>query len=89
VLEQAKRESEKAEMPLDAFLQVWCARGSQGLQADWLKPAERARYSQPIETFRERDERLAREKYAEWTGKSPASTVIDITPSVPFLEIEQ
>ncbi len=27
-------------MPLDAFLQVWCMRGSQGLQADWLKPQE-------------------------------------------------
>lgn len=28
-------------MTLEAFLRVWCARGSQGLQADWLKPHER------------------------------------------------
>lgn len=41
VLETARRESEKAGMPLDSFLQVWCMRGSQGLQADWLKPSER------------------------------------------------
>lgn len=42
VLKSAKAEAEKACMTLDAFLQVWCARGSQGLQADWLKPHERA-----------------------------------------------
>lgn len=42
VLKQARAEARKAAMPLDAFLAVWCARGSQGLQADWLKPHERA-----------------------------------------------
>lgn len=41
VLAQAKREADKAGMSLDAFLQVWCLRGSQGLQASWLKPHER------------------------------------------------
>lgn len=41
VMRDARRESEKAKMSLEAFLQVWCARGSQGLQADWLKPNER------------------------------------------------
>lgn len=46
VLAQAKREAAKAGMPLESFLQVWCARGSQGLQADWLKPHER-RATQP------------------------------------------
>jgi DNA-binding transcriptional ArsR family regulator len=53
------------------------------------KPGDRAQTTRQTETFRERDQRLAREKYAEWTGKVPARTVIDITPSVPFLEIEQ
>jgi len=42
VLRDAVREAEKAGMPLERFLQIWCARGSQGLQADWIKPNERA-----------------------------------------------
>ncbi|WP_083490691.1 helix-turn-helix domain-containing protein [Stenotrophomonas humi] len=42
VVKQARSESGKAGMTFDAFLAVWCARGSQGLQADWLKPNERA-----------------------------------------------
>lgn len=41
VLDQARREARKANLTLTKFLQVWCARGSQGLQADWLKPNER------------------------------------------------
>lgn len=42
VLKQARSESEKAGIGLEAFLQIWCARGSTGLQADWLKPSELA-----------------------------------------------
>lgn len=42
VLTHAVAESEKAGMPLTRFLGIWCARGSQGLEADWLKPNERA-----------------------------------------------
>jgi uncharacterized protein YdaU (DUF1376 family) len=41
VLAGARREADKAGMTLEAFLQVWCRRGSQGLEADWLKPHER------------------------------------------------
>jgi hypothetical protein len=41
VVQQAEKEAEKAGMTLQGFLEVWCARGSMGLQADWLKPAER------------------------------------------------
>lgn len=37
VLNAARRESGKAGMTLEAFLQEWCLRGSQGLSADWLK----------------------------------------------------
>lgn len=37
----ATAEAAKAGMSLDAFLRVWCRRGSQGLEADWLKPNER------------------------------------------------
>ena len=37
----ARDEAGKAGMTLEAFLKVWCARGSQGLSAEWLKPEER------------------------------------------------
>lgn len=40
-IKEARVEAGKAGMTLDRFLAVWCARGSQGLQADWLKPDER------------------------------------------------
>lgn len=41
VVNSAIKEAEKAGMTINAFLTIWCARGSQGLQAEWLKPAER------------------------------------------------
>jgi len=42
VLKGAQVEAGKAGMSLEAFLAVWCRRGSQGLEAGWLKPEERA-----------------------------------------------
>ena len=45
VLKQASAESAKAGLPLNRFLEIWCVRGSQGLQADWLKPQERGKPS--------------------------------------------
>lgn len=41
VVDAARAEAANAGMTLEAFLRVWCIRGSQGLQADWLKPNER------------------------------------------------
>lgn len=43
VLREATSEAAKAGLTLDRFLSIWCVRGSQGLQADWIKPHERAR----------------------------------------------
>ena len=40
VVEGARREAQKAGIPLTDFLATWCTRGSQGLQAAWLKPEE-------------------------------------------------
>jgi len=41
VINSARKEAAKANMAFSDFLTVWCARGSQGLQAEWLKPEER------------------------------------------------
>ena len=41
VLDGARTEAGKAGMTLEAFLRVWCRRGSQGLEASWLKEHER------------------------------------------------
>lgn len=35
-------EAGKAGMPINDFLKVWCRRGTQGLEAAWLKPEERS-----------------------------------------------
>jgi len=43
VLAGARSEAAKADLILEDFLQIWCTRGSQGLQADWIKPNERLR----------------------------------------------
>jgi len=47
VLREARKEAGKAGMALGAFLAVWCRRGSQGLEADWLKPSERQGHGPP------------------------------------------
>lgn len=36
VLNGARREAAKAGIPLETFLQIWCVRGSQGMQAEWI-----------------------------------------------------
>jgi uncharacterized protein YdaU (DUF1376 family) len=41
VVDEARAESMKAGMSLERFLTIWCLRGSQGLQADWLRADER------------------------------------------------
>ena len=46
VLKSARKEAEKAGITLNAFLTIWCARGSQGLQAEWLKTNERQSFAQ-------------------------------------------
>lgn len=42
VLNAAIAEAAKAKLALEDFLQIWCLRGTQGLQADWLKPSDLA-----------------------------------------------
>lgn len=76
VIASATDEAASAGMSLEAFLRVWCARGSQGLQAEWLKPHERPQAAS-APTFRERDAAALKAKSeammgsalpARWTG---------------------
>lgn len=69
VLNGAKAEAGKAGMTLDAFLQVWCRRGSQGLEADWLKPSERQTASRVQVSFSQQDEAARRKRWEEMTGR--------------------
>lgn len=70
VLTGARSESLTAGMTLDAFLQVWCMRGSQGLQADWLKPHERQ--IQGRVTFAQQAADIARTTVPARSGEDPA-----------------
>lgn len=75
VLSEARKEAEKAGLPLERFLAIWCARGSQGLQADWLKPHERGSPSPSGETayqrsMRERTEQVTPRIAAKPPGNS-------------------
>lgn len=46
VVDSAQKEAIKANMSFNDFLVIWCRRGSQGLEADWLKPHERQSFAQ-------------------------------------------
>jgi uncharacterized protein YdaU (DUF1376 family) len=50
VIAEARREAIKAHISFEDFLRAWCRRGSQGLEADWLKPHERGSPA-PISRF--------------------------------------
>ncbi|KTT15846.1 hypothetical protein NS331_19495 [Pseudacidovorax intermedius] len=85
VLSEARREAEKAGLSLERFLSVWCARGSQGLQADWLKPHERGPAAN-AQSFAERDRDAGMARWEQMTGRihpdrQPRGAVIDIMPA--------
>lgn len=74
VMRKAFSEAAKAGLSFEAFLQVWCARGSQGLEAAWIDDRER-------KTYRERDGDAATAKANAWMGRSapaPAQDTIDM-----------
>ena len=80
VLKSARKEAEKAGITLNAFLTIWCARGSQGLQAEWLKPHER-------QTFAQQAADIARTSVpAQHSGPDPALLKIkaDLQKAVPM-----
>lgn len=81
----ARVEAEKAGMPLVDFLKVWCRRGSQGLEASWLRPEEK-RGTVQVASFRQADDEIAVRRWEEQTGRTHPSRasnagIIDITPA--------
>ena len=86
----ARVEAEKAGMPLVDFLKVWCRRGSQGLEASWLKDSEKPTRQQPA-SFKQADAEAGWARWEEMTGRQhpdrvqQTGRVIDITPK--FQEI--
>lgn len=85
VLQNAEGEARKAGMTLEDFLRIWCARGSQGLQAEWLTARDRQSVAAPSETAYARQ---MREKYEQVcpdiAAKRPGATApltVDMEPS--------
>ena len=84
VVDEAKRECAKAGMTLESFLRVWCRRGSQGLEAAWLKPEERqsARFGEissdtPAETYAQRAARQRMEEVAPMAARKQPGSAFD------------
>lgn len=49
VVDGARKEAAKAGLGLEEFLAIWCRRGSQGLEASWLRPSDMS--AQPANAF--------------------------------------
>jgi len=91
VVAEARTEAAKADLTLERFLAVWCARGSQGLQADWLKPQERGNGQQATgetayqRNARERVEAFAPGVAARAPGQARPLTFIEEIQDVPAI----
>lgn len=48
VVKTARKESALAGMPLVNFLEIWCARGSAGLEAEWLRKSDKTQSSETV-----------------------------------------
>ena len=57
VVASSRVQAEKAGMTFEDFLQVWCRRGSQGLEAAWLKPDEKPQFKGRHTGFNQMDYR--------------------------------
>lgn len=77
VLEGVVSEAAKAGMGVDEFLRIWCRRGTQGLEADWLKPHER-RGAAPAETTYARQMRERYESITPAIAAKRPGQVIDM-----------
>lgn len=87
VIDEARTEAAKAGLSLERFLAVWCARGSQGLQAEWLKTHERSAPAATGETVYQRSMRERMQQFAPGVAaKTPSINnvieleTLDVTP---------
>jgi uncharacterized protein YdaU (DUF1376 family) len=79
VIDGARAEAGKAGMPLQAFLSVWCRRGSQGLEAAWLRPDERSPAQPPAEPeWRTEQRQRMTEALGPYAAKRPKAEVVDL-----------
>jgi hypothetical protein len=78
VVDDARRECAKAGMTLENFLRIWCRRGSQGLEAAWLKPDERGQAQGETAYQRSMRERM-QEAVPEIARKAPSAVQQDAT----------
>ncbi|EHR71388.1 hypothetical protein BurJ1DRAFT_2559 [Burkholderiales bacterium JOSHI_001] len=81
VISSARAEAAKAGVTFEEFLRIWCFRGSQGLQASWIKPDEIGQFrkaGQDVpEWQKQKDARIA--AFAGYAAAKPfqTGTVID------------
>ena len=78
VLKTARKESALAGMPLMAFLEIWCARGSVGLEAAWLRSSDKpSQFAKPspnitVPSRQERDPELIKREQDENRRAAPS-----------------
>ena len=79
----ARDEAAKAGLTLEQFLKIWCTRGSQGLEASWIRSSERP----APRSFAEAEREAGWARWEEMTGRKHPELeklrgdVIDATPS--------
>jgi uncharacterized protein YdaU (DUF1376 family) len=73
VLDSAAAEARKAGVTIAEFLRIWCLRGSQGLQAEWIKPDEirGARQQSPEPAWRAEERRRMQQAVPGIAERSP------------------
>jgi uncharacterized protein YdaU (DUF1376 family) len=89
-LKSARKEAEKAGISLNAFLTIWCARGSQGLEASWLKSDEKQMQTETVyqKSMRLRVQEVAPDiaRQEPYQDQVQFFRTIDITPQVQLIE---
>lgn len=89
VLKTARKEAALAGMALMAFLEIWCARGSQGLEASWLRNGDN---TQGGETTYQKSMRLRVAEISPELARGPPGMTANQffeRPVLKVLEIEK
>ena len=93
MIDGVRDEAAKAGMSLEPFLKIWCRRGSQGLEASWLKPDERGAGGETAyqRSMREKMEVMAPAIAAKAPGvpRTNPNNFFDALPNAKPLEITQ